>query len=536
MPGTDADHRSLQEVRLGELGAAVERRLGQWSDRAFARRLWARDTTLWSPASGPEIPPMLGWLDLPVTMRPEVERLHAFADEVRRHAERVVVLGMGGSSLAPEVFGATVAGDGGPGLSVLDSTHPDAVCQLADALPRETVFVVSSKSGTTLETLSLFRYFWSRWPDGRHFVAITDPGTPLQALAAERAFRRCWTAPPDVGGRFSALSYFGLVPAAMAGADVGRMVARAGAMAARCGPEVAAPENPGLVLGAVLGEAARAGRDKLALATSAPLAPLASWLEQLVAESSGKAGRGLLPVFGTTPYQGKDAITVAVTAADGAGSDDHALPAEPYVRVALGDTSDLVGEMFKWEIAVAAAGAVLGIQPFDQPDVQAAKDFTARAMQRTDPGDDDGEAYLLRLPGGLDAVQGVIDAGAAGDYVAVQAFLAPTLATRTLLDRIRTAIAGRTGLPVTVGFGPRFLHSTGQLHKGGPNSGIFLQLLDQPGRRVPIPETSFSFNDVIGAQAVGDWRALRERSRRIVRVDLGARPQEALEALGAALA
>ncbi len=538
-----------QQVSLGRSLGAVGQRLDGWQDARVGRRLWSHDRTLWSAEPVPELLDRLGWLDLPENQRPAVAGWNDFAAEVAADSDRVVLLGMGGSSLAPEVF-ARVFGRvaGRPELSVLDSTHPAAVAATAAGLDlARTLFVVSSKSGTTTETLSLFRYFWERvgaeveGGAGERFVAVTDPGSALAKLGRERGFRRVFTAPPEVGGRYSALSAFGLVPAALAGVDVGALLDRAWAASFAFGPERPARVNEALVLGAALGVLAAAGRDKLTFLTSAALAAFPDWIEQLVAESTGKRGRGILPVVGETAEDAAgaaadDRLWVGITLAgdDGTAAVEERLAAleragAPVVRTRLRERADLGGEMLRWELAVAAAGIALGIQPFDQPDVQLAKDLARQAIA----GGGDGAApALAAADGALPAALGeLLDGSSPGDYVAVQAYLAPTAATDHALASLAGALRRRTGRAVTVGYGPRFLHSTGQLHKGGPEGGRFLQLVDRPAEDVAVPESDVTFGRLIRGQAAGDRQALAQRGRPVLAIDLGADPGAGLERL-----
>jgi transaldolase/glucose-6-phosphate isomerase len=535
-----------------EIRTRVESRLRAWQQASFARRLWERDPTLWSPEPVPELADRLGWLALPATMAGLLDDLEAFARETRdagiRHA---VLLGMGGSSLAPEVFQNTFGSTPGyPELIVLDSTHPDAVRAASSRIDlRHSLFLVSSKSGTTIETLSLFEYFWEAVgravpSPGAHFAAVTDPGTPLARMVEERGFRRTFLAPPEVGGRFSALSVFGLVPAALVRVDLRRLLDRARQMAQACGAHIPAPENPGLVLGAVLGEAALVGRDKLTLLSPASFSSLPAWIEQLVAESTGKDGRGIVPVVGEPPAAfeayGADRVFVSLgrgRAEHGAGADVaqslHALSAagHPVIRIYLDGAADLGAEFFRWEVAVAAACAVLGVHPFNQPDVQLAKDLAQRAMARAAHGQEAGEApepveAVEVSAAAQDALAEAIRAWQAQvrdvDYVGLQAYLAPSDQVDAALQEIRGMLGGRMRVATTSGYGPRFLHSAGQLHKGGPATGVFLQLVDDPAEDLPVPGTGYTFGMLIRAQALGDLRALRQRGRRVLRVNLGA--------------
>jgi transaldolase / glucose-6-phosphate isomerase len=541
-----------QTLALGAFQGRVSDRLAAWEAAGFSRRLWQRDPTLWASTPLPELADRLGWLTLPETMHEQVADLRAFAEEVAGEGIRhVVLLGMGGSSLAPEVFQRTFGhAPGHPALLVLDSTHPSAVTAVAAQIdPRRTLFLFSSKSGTTLEPLSFFHYFWQQVSEragtpGRHFAAITDPGTSLERLGRERGFRRVFAAPPDVGGRYSALTVFGLVPAALIGVDIHRVLDRAWTMAESAAFCVSVPENPGLALGAALGELALAGRDKATFAVSPSVAALPAWLEQLIAESTGKDGKGIVPVADEPPgapaEYGSDRC-FAYLRVD--GDDNAALDAQvdawqaaghPVARIRLTERADLGQEFFRWEVAVAAAGAVLGIHPFNQPDVQLAKDLAREAMAgglgKLGPESRGGGApslpiFTLQPATPREALAGALGAWMAlarpGDYVALQAYLAPDPEVAAALQTVRAALRRPLHLATTLGFGPRFLHSTGQLHKGGPNTGLFLQLTDDPPEALPVPETDYTFGALIRAQALGDLLALVQRGRRVLRVHLG---------------
>lgn len=545
------------ELRIGKYARDVETRLAEWAEADFGRRLWRRDPTLWSTEPLPDLADRLGWLGLPEAMTaalPELERFGAAlaAEEVRD----LVVLGMGGSSLAPEVFARTCGHRAGhPRLTVLDSTHPDAVRSLAAHFDlKRTLFVVSSKSGTTTETLSFFRALWRlagrAVPDapGGRFVAITDPGTPLAELARERGFRQTFEAPPDVGGRYSALSVFGLVPAAGIGADVGALLGGARRMAEACGPEVAVRDNPGLTLGAALGQMALAGRNKLTFVAAPGLESLPDWIEQLVAESTGKDGRGIVPVveepLAPAAAYGSDRVFVGL-AWEGREEQVDVPTLERVARLAeeghpgllfrLREPADLGAEMLRWEIAVAAAGAALEVNPFDQPDVELAKELAREAM-RSPAAAGGGERLEASAPGITRGLADWLSAAQPGGYIGIHAYLAPRPAVTAALRRLQGAMRDATGLAATAGYSPRLLHSTGQLHKGGPPGGIFLQLVDRPREEVAVPEAGYGFGALLAAQAEGDRRALVQRGRRVVRVDLGEEALTGLEAVAAALA
>jgi len=445
------------------------------AQQELVERIWARDATVWS---GSDEDRWLGWLDEPGRMQERVGELTAFAGEARTRFETFVLLGMGGSSLAPEVLKRTF---GRKALHVLDTTHPAMIRHAEEFLDLgKTMFVVSSKSGTTLETRSHFDYFWEQ--AGRHgeqFIAITDPGSELEQLAKARSVR-VFAGEPTIGGRYSALSPFGMVPAALMGLDVERLLAGAARMAESCRGD----SNPGLELGVRLGDGWRAGRDKVCIEETGGRFGL--WAEQLIAESTGKHGKGLVPAPGERP--------------DG--------PDRQPAEVELEDPSSIGGEFFRWEFAVAVAGSVLGINPFDQPDVQAAKDKTNDVLSA-------GVEPTLDTHGSLEEL---LDGAEPPDYVAIQAFIDPMRESELepLVERAR-----ETGCVVTTGLGPRYLHSTGQLHKGGPPTGLFVQVVDDPGDELPIPGRDFGFRRLIRAQAEGDFDSLQERGRRIVRVRLG---------------
>jgi transaldolase/glucose-6-phosphate isomerase len=531
--------KDYQTLELGDLKKQVDERLKLWKKQDFSRRLWSKDPTLWFPDPQPEITDRLGWLVLPEMMHDNLEELSSFAGQIKDEGiSHVVLLGMGGSSLAPDVFQSIFGNAPGyPGLLVLDSTHPSAVLSVEDKLDlNRTLFLVSSKSGTTLETLSLFRYFWNKSSlktdnSGRHFVAITDPGTPLMKLAQERDFRRVFEANPDVGGRYSAFTYFGMVPAALIGMDIHRLIDRAWTASENGAFCISEDKAAGIVLGASLGEVC-GNHDKLTFFASGSIRSFPGWLEQLIAESTGKHDKGILPVAGepflSSGEYGQDRFFIFLTLAGDTDSEledrMNALKQAgyPFIRIELKDKFDLGREIFSWEVAVASAGSVLGIHPFNQPDVQLAKDFTKKAMEKIGKEEEsDEETLSIDEPETLaQALKDWLGQAKPGDYIALQAYLPPSQETTRALQSIRFEFLERTQLATTLGYGPRFLHSTGQLHKGGPNSGLFLQIVDEPNMELPVPETNYSFINLIKAQAVGDYRALKQRGRRILRVNL----------------
>ena len=516
-------------VELRAFDQSVARRLVELERADVPKRIWGRDPTVWKPdPHTPEISDRLGWLSVGEMMAPQVKSLTTFADEIRREFDRVVLCGMGGSSLAPEVLWRTFGRRTGyPALAVLDSTDPRAVTA---ALPggdlERTLFLVSSKSGTTQETDCLYRYFWERAGGrGVQFVAITDPDTPLARLATERGFRRAFLNPKDIGGRYSALSYFGLVPAALIGIDVGQLLHRAHRMAEACAAWVPARQNPAAWLGAVLAEAALAGRNKATFVLSPGIGSFGLWVEQLIAESTGKEGKGLLPVaeepLGPPEVYGRDRLFVVLTLAGEQGADDATEPrlgalkaaGHPVVRLALEDRYDLGQEFFRWEFATAVAGAILGINAFDQPNVAESKQNTKDVLAgKQPPAPPAPPATAPELERFLAAVR-------PGDYLALMAYLPPTPQNDRRLEAVRARLRDRLKVATTLGYGPRFLHSTGQLHKGGLPVGHFLQITERPDRDVAIPGMPYTFGQLEAAQAEGDLRALRGRGRPAVRID-----------------
>jgi glucose-6-phosphate isomerase len=505
----------LAEAALGPIAVQVQTALAEIAHKEVIQRLWRNDYTLWSDDAA-EItrPNRLGWLNVVDSIGNQLTDLRQFAAEVAGEGYRTaVLLGMGGSSLAPEVLQSTFGTQEGMlSLRVLDTTHPESVSDLTGRLDlARTLFIVASKSGSTVETMSQFDYFWSLVPDGRNFVAITDEGTSLQSLGTEREFRRVFINRPDIGGRYSALSLFGMLPAALIGADLEGLLERARSMASAC-RALDAAHNPGAFLGAVLGEAALAGRDKLTLLLPQAIAGFGDWAEQLLAESTGKLGRGILPVVGEAalPPDGYGSDRVFV----GVGEDERLKALEragqPVVSLPYDGPAQLGAEFFRWEFATAIAGQRLHINPFDQPDVQTAKDATSRILEqgaKTEPVQQTGEELLKDVR--------------SGDYIAILAFLPRDPDTQAALQQLRSELGSRYGVVTTFGFGPRYLHSTGQLHKGGPGSGVFLLLTDDPDVDVAIPGRPYTFQGLWRAQALGDLESLRSAGRRVAFIDLG---------------
>ncbi len=551
---------------LGGLGAATEATLARLDREKWAHRLWDRDASLWKsdPAIQKQIRNALGWLSVSSEMAEQQEVILSFVEEVRRDGfTHAVVLGMGGSSLCPDVcraiFGKT---SGYPELHVLDSTVPGNIARLENSIDvAHTLFIVSSKSGGTAETLSFFKYFYDRVSKagsnrpGGNFIAITDPGTSLEKLAGEKNFRRIFHGKPDIGGRYSALSNFGMVPAALAGVKSATLLDRAERMVQACGPSVASRENPGVQLGVILAEAARAGRNKVTFVASASLAPFADWAEQLIAESTGKEGKGLVPIAGEVlgepnDYRNDRLFISLQLASDSEEATERRLKAlegagHPVVRIELGDKFDLGQEFFRWEVAVAIAGALLGINAFDQPNVQESKDNTNRLLAEYKAqgrlpspsptvefeglryyADEATRARAERLKAagsnsGEAMIAGMLSEATDGDYVALMAYTERSDTVESQLQTIRARLRNSLRLATTVGYGPRFLHSTGQLHKGGPNSGLFFQCIADDAEDLAIPGEPYTFSILKQAQALGDLQSLEAKHRRVIQVHLG---------------
>ncbi|MCD6193624.1 MAG: hypothetical protein J7L26_09180 [Candidatus Aminicenantes bacterium] len=531
------------KIRPKKLEVEVEERVKRFQQENLLRRLQQRDFRLWSSRLQPELTDRLGWLDLPERSQVILPRLKEFAAEVREDGvEEVYLLGMGGSSLAAEVLAATWKSqpDSLP-LRVVDSTHPTFIQEISQTCAgRKTLFIVASKSGTTLETLALFRHFWElksqeeNFP-GSHFVAITDEGTPLEKLALERGFRAVFHGPADVGGRFSALSVFGLLPGALVGLDVEELVERAReeknrifGLAEESDESMVAHVLNYLAIFALLAET----RDKLTFFTSRKLESFPDWLEQLIAESLGKNGQGLVPVarepVGSSSTYSADRVFIYLGLKNELA---NSLPEElgfqaetqpPLLEIYLPDIICLGAEMFRWEVCVALLGALLGVHPFNQPDVVLSKVLTREMLEKESTSIPESESIRITEENKLKASWATWLASLQpGDYISLQAWLPPTADILGRLQQIRKIILAKTGTATCLGFGPRFLHSTGQLHKGGPNKGVFLQLIDEPEDDLPVPETPYSFGRLIRAQADGDFLALKQRGRRVLRINLG---------------
>jgi transaldolase/glucose-6-phosphate isomerase len=532
----DAAMRGLPE-RLTLHGLNVDDAVQRAEKEKFVSRIWAKDATLWKSDDAHKkiIANSLGWLDAPEVVLMPLPGITAFAESLKGEFTHAVVLGMGGSSLCSEVtrrvFGKR---EGYPELLVLDSTVPEAVSLLEAKLDlARTLFIVASKSGTTTEPMMFHRYFYDRVRSvkgdraGQNFIAITDPGTQMLADAKRDGFREIFINMPDIGGRYSALSYFGMVPAAIAGYDVAALLDRA----MHAGHISTAPQirkNPAALLGCAIGASALQGRDKLTLLTPRPLDTLGLWVEQLIAESTGKEGKGIVPVANEPELPANqysnDRLFVSVRLR---GSDNTARLREltaaghPVVDLVLEDPLDLGEVFYVWEFATAVAGALLGIDPFDQPNVQESKDNTKRLLDEFRTSGTMTHDGTQVSAGDAAAIASVLGKVKAGDYVALTEYFAETPARDALIAQIRETIARELRVATTTGYGPRFLHSTGQLHKGGGDNGVFLQLTGGPGDDVPIPNEPFGFGALVRAQAIGDYQSLASRNRRAVSVDLG---------------
>ena len=521
---------------LGPLQDAVEKTLERLTRERWAQRLWAKDGTLWSadPEKARDIAWWTGWLDVPGTLLQRGEEFDVARHEMGSRFDHVVLCGMGGSSLCPEVLRTTFGKQSGaPELIVLDSTDPSTIATVAAQLtPGKALFLIASKSGGTTETLSHYRYFHQQLRDagvehhGRYFVAITDPGSGLQKLAQEQDFGHAFLNPENIGGRYSALSYFGMVPAALMGLDQGQFLRSAVAMSMSC-QESDAGANPGLALGAVLGVAATSGRDKCTIVCSPRVATLGTWLEQLLAESTGKEGRGIVPVaaepLGAPGSYGSDRLFVYIRAAGTDPAQDAAMKAlreagQPVYNIEVDGPQDLGGEFMRWEVATAVAGAIIGINPFDQPNVQESKDNTKAVLKTFSESGDFGVPLSATPEAEVDDLLGALKEG---DYFALLAYTEATPGVAKALDRLRAAVRDRYSIATTAGYGPRYLHSTGQLHKGGPATGAYLILHDDRGEELPIPGEDHGFKTLIKAQWIGDLKSLRDHGRRVAQLPLG---------------
>jgi glucose-6-phosphate isomerase len=523
----------IPTTNIGKYETHVKASLANISDTAIVERIWKRDYTVWKPEPS-EITNRLGWLDIANTMSKKISMLKSFASDIHNAGfHHVVLLGMGGSSLGAAVLGHTFNNsDSYPELIVLDSTLPESIQATVDSInPKLTLFLVSSKSGTTTEPLVLYSFFRNlvekelgKEKAGGHFVAITDNETPLVELAERDAFRHIFLNSPDIGGRYSVLSYFGLVPAALIGINISALLDRAEAMRRACATGIPDYQNTGAWLGVCMGTLALSGRDKLTLVTSPSIAAFELWAEQLIAESTGKEGKGIIPVSNEPMMEpdryGDDRLFIYLRVV---GDENHAADVavsrlissgQPAIVLQLKDTYDIGAEFFRWEFATAVAGAILGIQPFDQPDVQKSKDVTAQLLEEFSTS---GHLPKLETTGSL---ADLLSHAAKSRYLAVMAYLRQTSEMDRALRKLRRKVSETYRIATTLGYGPRFLHSTGQLYKGGKNIGLFFQLTVDHEKDLPVPSKPYSFGTVADAQALGDFQALQAAGRMAVRVSL----------------
>jgi glucose-6-phosphate isomerase len=521
---------------LGDYQSAFADALKIADEVNLAARLWAGDHTLWGDSPN-EISNRLGWLNIAESLSSEISELQSFTEEIKAGGiSQVLLLGMGGSSLAPEVFSKIFGAKSGfPELSVLDSTDPGAVKSAQGShKPSSTLYIISTKSGGTVETLSFFKTFYNQalaelGKDiaGQHFVAITDPGSKLADLAKQHNFRRTFTNDPNIGGRYSALSYFGLVPAALLGVDLKRLLERARLMAINCGADVLNSENPGVRLGLALSSLGKAGRDKATFVAPPEIASFGDWAEQLIAESTGKEGKGILPVvnerLGEADLYGDDRVFINLNLSGEQNSQDIGelqAAGHPVIEINWQDKSDLGGQLFLWEFATAVAGYGLGINPFDQPNVESAKVQGRRFVEAY------AESGLLPPVDSQalssSSINSFLTTNKAGDYIALQAYIKPNDEAWEVLQKFRLKLQKKYRLASTLGYGPRFLHSTGQLHKGDGGNGLFIQFVSESSEDLAVPAevgssgSEISYDVLKQAQALGDSQALRDAGRRVL--------------------
>lgn len=558
-----------------DLKSVVDKTISDWQSKDNTKKLWSRDASLWT---GDDEGKWLDWLNIINDQLAHIENLKKLSQEIKEAKFKyALLLGMGGSSLCPDVLRNTFPKEAGyPEMFVLDSTDPQQVKAAEKAIDvKQTIFIVSSKSGTTLEPNIFEQYFWQKTVQsvgeekaGQHWIAVTDPGSKLQALAEKEKFRHIFLGLPGIGGRYSALSHFGMVPAAVMGLDVSKFLDKAREMAHACAATVPVRENPGAVLGIIMGEAAKAGRDKITIVTSPKINDLGAWLEQLIAESTGKVGKGIIPVdrepLAAPDVYGKDRIFAYLRLESAADEkQDKAIDAlekagHPVVRISVSDIYNLGQEFFRWEIATAVAGAVLGINAFNQPDVEASKVATRELTEAYEKSgqlpeekpffEADGiklfadEKNAKEIESGAGATKTLVSIikshlsrVKASDYVALLAYIEMTKAHEDELQSARLSIRDSKKVATCLGFGPRFLHSTGQAYKGGPNSGVFLQVTADDTEELPVPQQKYTFGIVKSAQARGDLKVLNDRGRRALRVHLGKDVAKGLKSLTAAI-
>lgn len=566
---------SKKDLKPGKYKVKIDKELKRLEEKNIVKRIWERDPTVWKEEKEFDalIKNRLGWLTLPVTMRPHLEDINTFTtDVIKEGFKYAMVMGMGGSSMCPEVcletFGVK---EGYLKLIVLDSTDAGTIFDFENSIDIDTtLFIVPSKSGSTIEVDSFFRYFFDKVKSkkgagaGRQFVAITDPHTHLEALANENGFRKIFSNPADIGGRYSALSFFGLVPAALIGVDVSKLLYNAEDMMTEC--TISNPsKNSGALLGVAAGELAKKGRDKLTFIITKKLNSFGYWVEQLIAESTGKEGKGILPVegeeLGKPSSYGKDRVFVSINLEKASGAAKKFIKSVekknfPIINIDLKDVYDLGGQFYLWEFATAVMGEVLGINPFDEPNVKESKDNTSEVLNYykenkklpeqqpvSESGDIkiyfDEKLFAKKLPSknkigkwkADDYINFFLSSFVKGDYIALMAYIQRSKTGEKLLQKIREIIRVRTGGATTVGYGPRFLHSTGQLHKGGPDKGLFIQIVSDDSKDIEIPGQPYSFGILKQAQATGDFQSLIQHKKKVLKINLGSDITKGLEEL-----
>lgn len=541
-----------------DLQEAIDKTVEDWKSHDKVRRLWTQDASLWT---GKDEGQWMGWLGIVGEQLAAIQQFRDLAAEVRSAGFKdILLLGMGGSSLCPEVLALSFGHiPGFPRLHVLDSTDPAQIRAIESQIDvSKTLFIVSSKSGSTLEPNIYKQYFFERaGRDGSRFIAITDPGSKMQQVAHRDGFRKVFFGVPSIGGRYSALSNFGMAPGAAMGLDIGRFLETADAMCRECSAGIGVKENPGVMLGVILGTLALHGRDKVTILASPGIFDLGAWLEQLIAESTGKIGKGLIPVdrepLGAPGVYGADRVFVYVRSdgapdpAQDAAVDALAASGQPVVRISVPGPYHLGAEFFRWEIATAVAGSIIGIDPFDQPDVEASKVETRKltseyektgSLPAESPAIEDGGIKVFGAAKGgslVDCLRAHLGSLHAGDYFGLLAYIQMNQEHEHALQAMRVRVRDSKRVATCLGFGPRFLHSTGQAYKGGPNSGVFLQITAEDAQDLPVPEQKYTFGVVKAAQARGDMAVLVERGRRALRVHLGADLRSGLARLASAI-